>query len=170
LRAIERFDERFDELWLEVSAGIGVAVVRDSVYLNWRYAENPGCDCRIIAAEDRHGKLEGFVVYASLPKPVLTGVLLEFVTRPGAECAARLLLMKALSEMKARGSKAAALWSFLHQEHAGLLQSLGFRKREQNLFLQVRKVSDDLDWEQLTEPGNWYISMGDNDSYYGCSI
>ena len=39
---VERFDERHDRLWDEVSPDFECAVVRDASYLNWKYVSQPG--------------------------------------------------------------------------------------------------------------------------------
>ena len=39
IRDIDRFDESADELWLEASRGLDLAVERSAEYLNWRYLD-----------------------------------------------------------------------------------------------------------------------------------
>jgi len=170
VREITRFDERFDGLWDEVSKTVRAATLRDSSYLNWRYTEDPARSFEILSAEDKSGRLAGFVVFAALPAPVETGVILELVTRPGSPGVAHLLAARALGRLKELGSKSAAVWAFRHQENVDVLKRMGFREREQDLNLQVRKIAPDLDWSELTDRSGWYISMGDNDFYYGCPI
>ena len=170
VKKVDRFDERFDELWEDVSKRFGVATLRDSTYLNWRYTQNPGCSFETLTAEDKQGRLAGFIVFSCLPAPVDTGVILELVTRPGGKGVARLLTSRALNRLRDLGSKSAAAWTFDHQENAAVLKSLAFRKKEQDLYLQVRRLSPELDWDHLTERNRWFISMGDNDFYYGCPI
>jgi GNAT superfamily N-acetyltransferase len=41
LEAVDRFDERTDQLWEKARARFGAGVVRDAAYLNWRYVECP---------------------------------------------------------------------------------------------------------------------------------
>jgi hypothetical protein len=170
LRKTDHFDERFDDLWEKVSEDIGVAVVRDRAYLNWRYSENPQCNYEIYYAEDHRDRIAGFVVFSILPAPHDTGVILELIVDPARRGAAWMLLRKALSGMNGLGSKTVVSWSFPHQTSTGVMRAMGFRMSEQNLFLQVRRVSEKLDWEYITDRNKWFISMGDNDFYYGCPI
>ena len=59
---IDRFDDAFDQLWEEHRDRYAVVFWRNAATLNWRYAENPFWDHRIIRAE-RDGKLVGYVVW-----------------------------------------------------------------------------------------------------------
>gem|GEM_PF-5805839 len=170
IRKIERFDIKYDDLWSRASSGIGIAVVRDSAYLNWRYADNPLCNNETWTAIDSSGRSVGFIVFTTVPETHETGVILELVIDPACPGVTVTLLRKALSVMKGEGVVTAAFWAFQHQRAVRALRKMGFRKKEQNLFLQVRNLSEKLDWDELTDGKKWYISMGDNDFYYGCPI
>jgi hypothetical protein len=59
-----RFDRTFDELFQRAIADApGVVGVRDSRYLNWRYAENPLNDFLTVSLES-YGKLRGYAILA----------------------------------------------------------------------------------------------------------
>ncbi len=58
---IYSFDNRFDELWHKVSRQHNIAVVRDSRYLSWRYADKPGQGYIIFAAE-KEKELVGYII------------------------------------------------------------------------------------------------------------
>ena len=57
---LERFDERFDRLWQQVSPSLTIATVRDRAYLNWRYIDSP-VDYRVLAYVENDSVL-GYVV------------------------------------------------------------------------------------------------------------
>lgn len=170
LRKVTRFDSEFDELWMRMGNALDIAVERTSSYLNWRYVENPVRTYEIYAAEDRDGKVSGFIVFTCLPQPHDRGVIVELVAAPGEGGAALVLLKKAVSVMKSRGAGTAVAWCFPEQRNAGALGSAGFVMEEQNLFLQVRKLAGSLDWDYLCDRKRWFISLGDNDFYYGCPL
>jgi GNAT superfamily N-acetyltransferase len=170
LRKRESFDGAFDHLWEKVRGVLDIAVERTSAYLNWRYVENPVRQYEIYTAEKRDGALAGFIVFACLPELRNCGVILELVTAPGEPGAALLLLARALSEMKSRGAAAAVAWCFTDQRNTEALRAAGFAKEEQNLFLQVRRIEENLDWDYITDRRRWFISMGDNDYYYGIPL
>lgn len=48
---LDRFDDRFDELWRRTAHGARAAFVRDAAYLNWRYVGHPLYRYRIFAIE-----------------------------------------------------------------------------------------------------------------------
>lgn len=170
VRRIDRFSGEFDELWSRLSPSIDIAVVRDSEYLNWRYVDNPARDFEMLSARDRSGTLCGYIVYALLEGSENQGIILELMTAPGSASAARLLIDRALSDMKSRRMKMAVSWAFPEQRNVGALLSAGFVMREQNLFLQIRNLSNDIDQNFISDRRNWFISIGDNDAFYGCLI
>ncbi|MFQ6104546.1 MAG: GNAT family N-acetyltransferase [Candidatus Glassbacteria bacterium] len=170
IAAVDRFENGFDELWNRVSMQMGIAVVRDSAYLNWRYVENPQCNYEIYVAKDSRGGVAGFIIFTLLPAPHEHGVILEFIVDPKKWWVGFILLRKTLSRMKACSAKTAVSWSFPHQWTSWLLKATGFHRRGQNLFLQVRRISEGLEWEYLTDSSKWFISIGDNDFYYGCPV
>jgi hypothetical protein len=167
---VERFSHEFDDLWRRVASCLDVAVVRDSEYLNWRYADNPVRDFSVLAARDRSGTICGFIVYTELEGPDRQGIILELVTAPGRGRASRLLLGRALSDLKRKGMTTAVSWSFPEQRNTGAFRSAGFVMQEQNLFLQIRGLTGDVDPDILADRRNWFISIGDNDAYYGSLI
>ena len=62
VRAIDRFDERHDRLWNEVSRDFATAVVRDASYLNWKYVDQPGQDLLRVEILDR-GEVKAVAVW-----------------------------------------------------------------------------------------------------------
>ena len=64
LGRIYSFDNRFDELWYKVSNQHNIAVVRDSRYLRWRYADKPGQEYIILGIE-KERELAGYIILKS---------------------------------------------------------------------------------------------------------
>jgi GNAT superfamily N-acetyltransferase len=61
LRAVERFDADFDDLWRRASAQWPCAVVRRADYLNWQFARQPGKRYETLGLY-AGGQLAGYVV------------------------------------------------------------------------------------------------------------
>jgi len=61
IKDIHKFDERFDDFWLEVSKDYDYILIRDRAYLNWRYCDPRGGLYTIKVAEEL-GKILGYVV------------------------------------------------------------------------------------------------------------
>lgn len=57
------FDSRFDDLFTREGQADTVVGVRDSTYLNWRYAANPCYKSEVVLALNKQGQLEGFAVF-----------------------------------------------------------------------------------------------------------
>jgi GNAT superfamily N-acetyltransferase len=170
MRKRELFDDSFDRLWERMRGVLDVAVERTSAYLNWRYVENPVRRYEILAAERKDGSPAAFIVFACLPELQNCGVIVELVVAPGERGAAPLLLSRALSTMRSRGAATAVAWAFPDQRNVEALRAGGFTMEEQNLFLQVRRIEENLDWDYLCDRRRWFISMGDNDFYYGIPL
>jgi GNAT superfamily N-acetyltransferase len=170
LRRRDRFDDGFDQLWERMRSVLDIAAERTSAYLNWRYVENPVRQYEIYAAEESDGTVSAFIVFACLPEPRGCGVILDLVVAPGEPVAALLLLAQALARMKSLGATTAVAWCFPDQRNADALRIAGFAAQEQNLFLQVRRIREELDWDYLCDRRRWFISLGDNDFYYGCPL
>ncbi len=68
VEVVRRFDARVDRLWERIGHRFGLAVRRDSRYLNWKYAEPP--HVRYTTALLRRGDdVDGFVVYRHFREP-----------------------------------------------------------------------------------------------------
>lgn len=61
---VARFDGRADRLWERCAAEFGAAIVRDSAYLGWRYAEHPEARYRCAIAKAAGAEaIRGLAVY-----------------------------------------------------------------------------------------------------------
>lgn len=64
VRRVDRFTADADDLWAKVGADFRIAIVRDSRYLNWRYASATDHDYRLFECRERgSGALRGICVY-----------------------------------------------------------------------------------------------------------
>jgi hypothetical protein len=62
VRAVERFGEELDRLWLRCAPELGTCTVRDARQLNWRYGEHPDVRYVLYEARASSGELRGVAV------------------------------------------------------------------------------------------------------------
>lgn len=170
---VEGFDGRFDGLWQAASARFRVATVRDSTYLNWRYATNPLRSYHILIAE-RGTRLTGCLVLRALPE-TQTAAILEWLAIPEDEATVQTLL--AAATIWARHQKLVQLSCWLlpgHDFYQKVLRQSGFihspSKLAPGLFRQtthfiVRTLPGSSRDPNPKDLRNWYVSLGDHDYY-----
>ena len=67
VRPVDRFDERHDWLWTEVSADLQCAVVRDASYLNWKVRGPAGADVHAVRQMIHGGRVAGAAIWMVRP-------------------------------------------------------------------------------------------------------
>jgi len=165
---IDRFDDRITHLWSEFAQGIGFAVERDAAYLNWRLRAKPNSDYTVLGVIERD-ELIAIVVFAVHEKHGgRIGYIMECISRPGAEAAARALIGNAVRRMTEQRADAALAWCFAHSPNYGAFLRNAFfplptRLRPIELHLGVRAFDQSLA-PRITDRRNWYISYLDSDT------
>ena len=177
---VSRFDERFDSLWDKCEDQYPVSLIRDSLYLNWRYMDCPVQDYTAYAVTDGNGAIMGFVVmevkkgmrgFDTLDFEVtqaVRGEILDYLVAPMAE---REQVLEALMSVAQRhlvksGVDVISCWAQPHMPAYDLLVKLGFSVRQTPHTLIVRV--DDQEFpgvEKVLDISNWYITHGDKDHY-----
>ncbi|MFT3759921.1 GNAT family N-acetyltransferase [Thauera sp.] len=165
--AISRFDETYDQLWERSTARNKVTIDRTSQYMNWRYADCPRKDYKIIAVH-KNGVLEALCVSTIRKKHGGTiGYIMDVVHDPEAPLATKLALQSALKNMKKQGTDVTLAWSFDNTDSYALYMTQGFRKLPRSLqpiklFFGVKDTSKTLISD--IHPGDFFISYADSDT------
>jgi hypothetical protein len=166
---IRSFDKRFDELWQKVSSGFSIAVVRDSDYLNWRYAQSIS-DYKIIAAfMDK--ELVGYIVGTIEDKVGKDGEILTLGHIADIVChsehsEAAVKLITAMEEcLKSKNACAVSCWMLKHWFYAKILKNQGFLQLRSPAMLAALPIDDTVKNEEDTiyNQQNWFITIGDSD-------
>jgi Acetyltransferase (GNAT) domain len=149
-RAVERFGERHDGTYASAAPRLRNHVVRDSRYLNWRYADSPR----------RYGMLEsedgGFAVVGFTKRRGLRLALLMELVPAGRDVGA--LLHGALAA--ARGCVAVLAVPSPALPRSRLLRH-GFLPTPYRLDLMGKGLAEPLD----ARSGAWSVSLGDTDFF-----
>lgn len=164
VRSVERYGPETDALWDTERSRLGAAIVRDAIYLNWRYAEHP-VDYELLEARCRStNRLRGIAVVRQGGVDPSVACLTEWLV-PGDDPPAEAALIRhALDYARARQRNGLIAWFSTAGEHFSRFQTAhGFFARSgmhQELVLDPHN-SLGRDWLHQ----HWYQTLGDIDSY-----
>ena len=174
VKAIEEvtyFDQAFDELNEHLSMRFPIFVKRDSVFLNWRYFDNP-FNYRVLAIR-RTGKILGYLVYRFIDfAKMRCGIVLDFIVRKGITNieVGRGLIRNALNDMRENDCDIAGTLCLPNTTEFRILkQSMFFncpsllRPQPYPYIIRRNETAFEFDTD-LFEIGNWYVSIGDYDA------
>ncbi len=158
---IPRFDERFDALWERVKGELKVAVVRDSAYLNWRFADSPN-GYRLFALEAGGGEqVRGYVVLYREEERGLAHIA-DFLAEDRE--AVKPLLSRADRAARQEGCWALSCWSLDDGRLSAQLKPNGYlRVKSPNTLALVDIRCSAEQRGLLQDPANWYLTIGDSD-------
>lgn len=153
-------DKRFDLLWNAAKENYAVLAVRDSEFLNWRYARNPSHSYVILAAE-KGSELVGYTVLSiDRQDDVQKGEIVDLLAVDGKAEAA--LIGAALSWFHSQQADYALCYALREDGMSGTLARFGFR--EHPAFPPIPVVYQLYRQELealLTNSASWHITHGD---------
>ncbi|MFH1767713.1 MAG: hypothetical protein ABH858_00945 [Candidatus Omnitrophota bacterium] len=161
IRKIDSFNSDFDGFSRSISKTRGVTVVKDSVYLNWRYRDCPDCSYVRLAAYCDH-KLEGLIIFGT------TGLcgdvfLVELMVGDHNRIVMRALLLQALRQMKMAKKGYVAASFTAESALTRTLKELGFKSRGTKVWSADFIVATPVDnsFSAVLDFSNWDFSLGD---------
>lgn len=166
----ERFD-RFgpwaDDIWEATSSALGTAVVRDSKYLNWRFADAPASYDRFLV-RGATGDAVAYSVLRTVPwRRGRLSYLMDFAAQPLAKREAATALAAAVAVAQGCGSAGVAAVSTTRDPMHGLLRTMGFHrapKRATAGFSFGARLSGGLESHtELRRLDAWHITAADFD-------
>lgn len=164
-KTIERFDERFDDLWQRVGARYPIALARDSRYLNWRYVECP------FAYLKRSFEIAGKLVGASIVRVVrrgdsLEGHICDLILEAEPHWLFDVAAYYAIEDCRAAGADFVGLRVQSPDNYLQRFTAWGARRYQGKMLLIV--------YDKLLPPqglgidhtnlANWLVSFGDSDA------
>lgn len=161
---IARFDERFNRFWEERKGDHNIMVQRDSVYLNWRYAEHPTNQYKIFMCSDGDF-VKGFVVLTIEQAEIKRGFIMELLVEPGNGEAFDSLLSAVVEYFLKENVDVITAWLPEMNPLVGEFERWRFVKLEtqHDLIIKILKTEDEIDHKFIMDPANWFFSMGDSD-------
>lgn len=163
LEQIRSFDERFDRLWQRTCRDYPVMIVRDRRYLEWRFGRRPDAGYNVIAAS-RASELAGYMVTRGGSGSGHWGYLVDFLVEERSPRLFTLLLDEAVERLRREGAVgiscriAVPPYRRLLHRH-GFVPLLGAPRG----YLRATVRLANAEARGLTDPGCWFLTMGDGD-------
>jgi hypothetical protein len=156
------FDERINQFWEKASKLKNIMIVKDMKYLNWRYVAKPGNEYRIFMAKKQQ-EITGYIVLKLIKSIRSRGIIVDFLTLPGEDTTAKLLITRAIQCFKEDGAATIFCWMLKDTPYYGILKKLGFvRRRGPGMY--GGSANPNIPKEFVLNPANWYYVMGDGDA------
>jgi hypothetical protein len=156
---VEKFDKRFDELFLNVINKYKIITSRDSKYLNWRFVENPHNKYQIIAYIEEE-KVLGYAVIKTYNSGMI-GDIVDLIALN--DSVLRHLLNFSFNLFQSKNILSVNTW-FCDNENMNTLKEFNFQESGQYFHFIVKNNSEVLN-ENLFNFNNWYITMSDIDIF-----
>jgi hypothetical protein len=162
VREVKRFTADVDALWEQQKTTMGLGIVRDARYLNWRYADAHDAKYRLYECRERStGRLRGISVYTQndFLRP-RTAFLVDWLLPEGDDDAT--VAMVANAEARGRADGAPVLATLFPQQDPRFLrfQRLGFLVYGTRYFTVVAPFDNR---GTLFYREQWYHTCGDSD-------
>lgn len=163
IKEIKRFDQSFDDLFDKTSASIGISVVRDSRYLNWRFIEKPFINYSRFAAYDLEQNLEGYmVVHAESNNNQIRGKIIDFMVLSDRSDVFNALIKASCDRLIENDAE----YIQIITSNVSAIQSLyknGFNKSKSPFRFMVVNWEKEFEKEFIQDIHNWYITESDAD-------
>lgn len=163
IRQVNRFDAQVDRLWERCRPELRVATVRDTRYLNWRYADCPDVKYRLLLAGGTMGiPALGIAVLRIGLEDRPVACLVDWLVPSGAKVVAHQLLERCVEEARLAGMKELHTWLPPSSPWHRYLLDRGFQPVE-TACMTVHQFTPAVPLELLN--AHWYYTMGDSDHY-----
>lgn len=169
LKTANTFPIEVNDIWTKFSKDIQVSVIRDKVYLDWRYLEKPFENYQIIHAYTQDGIYVGYIVYCLKEKHGgNVAYIMEYIFDPQYNDLASNLLKYATNDLINKKADCILSWCFEHSFNFKNYRKVGFYKlpeklRPIELHFGVRSFDKALE-PIITNRRNWYLSYSDSDT------
>jgi len=158
---VSSFPDDIDGLWEELSGQYDVSLVRNGVYLEWRYVVNPDT-YSILIARDESDVLRGFMVTKiGFEEDVALAYIADFLVPEARTDILAELLAGALHRFYQQKVSSVAVWSINGSRAGSVFRRFGFIPRAKSpLLCYQNEVGRELSSRVL----KWHLTMGDTDN------
>jgi hypothetical protein len=166
VRSVDKFDHRIDQLVDQLTPVSPIATMKDSRYLNWRYADRPFKKESLFIAET-NGRLTGAMVLKFNPyRPEgRTGVVVDLVVDP-KDTVTLIALCRAAVRFFIDQRANAIGCIITNPEIARVFRKFAFRREATGkavLLGNLPKAAEDR--MSLERIENWSLTRGDSDGF-----
>lgn len=160
---IERFDDRINDFWEDVSRHFGAIVVRDKEYLNWRYFKRPDSNFKVLLAE-KDEKILGYIVFSSKDEK---GFIVDLLAYPNRLDVIQNLVLRAVEQLREEKVHRIICWMLENNPCYKVLRDNGFIPIPLKYSFRVTIQSPShVSTEFVKNPNNWYLTLGDTDGIF----
>jgi hypothetical protein len=159
---VAAFDGRFDRLWKRLRDRHPVMVVRDALYLNWRFLAIPLREYVCLLATEADVPRGYAVLRVAELLGLRAGLLVDFIVAPGEARAAEALLSHALSWFADEDVDLLATLMLPHTFEYRMLRRYRFWPLPKRLLPQPFRLVA-RDGPLVRDVRNWFFTLGDYD-------
>lgn len=162
IRRVTEFDNAFDELWDTCSPDYEIAVVRNKIYLNWRYLQRPDWKYYPFALYDGEA-LKGYVVLKLYKEEeTLRGHIIDIFARRDDERTLAGLIDHSLNFFIDEGVDEITVLIWGSPVVEKLFTGRGFFKEAIDRPLILRINLGHKYKDKIRDNSHWYFTMGDS--------
>lgn len=160
--AIQRFDGHFDRWWSEIEPALGCVVRRTSALLNWRYAQHPSHDYRILLLHRGDDLCGVAVARTGTSRGHRAGHLVELLAHPSDTEAIRSLIGAAEAEL-AREGVVLLRAAVRHRPVERALLRGGYLPVPSPIRFMVAAGNGAVARDDVLARRDWFLNAGDSD-------
>ena len=158
---VSRFGPVADELWAAYEPAVEVSMIRNTEYLDWRYADCPDVEYAMLVARGRDGTPRGLAVARGGFIGTQDAVLCDWVVPVEDRDAARALLVAVESQAKKINASGLHILFPGYSPEYKVVEACGYSARETQFIQVARSYTPNVPLDLLKE--KWFYTLGDYD-------
>jgi len=169
IRCEKAFPNAVNNLWINFSKNIGVAVNRNKAYLDWRYIQKPLENYCIAHCYNGENEYSGFIVYCIKEKHNgKIAYIMELIYDLNFPASGQELLKFAMLQIRKNNADCILSWCFKHAPNYNVFKNALFLNMSEKIRpIELHfgcKAYDKTVEKTISKRTNWYISYSDSDT------
>lgn len=159
---VDTFDARFDALWEAAKGQVQVGIVRDSRYLNWRFAQKPELEHMTYVYQE-NGTIGGYIVLLKQKdEQYAPGLVMDVLALPNRGDIVQALFAKAFQYFIREQAGQVRFGAMERGPYTEMVRGLFIRRVERWMCGQVY---GGVDPAFALDGDNWFVSFADTDFF-----
>ena len=162
---IANFDDSFDKLWEKASICFPIIIKRNSVNLNWRFVHQPYWKYRIFKAESKEDReIKGYVVLREgKSRGLRVGIVSDLFAPADDIHTIASLINFTIKYFGKKRDLDLIRCDILNRRFEQILKNFGFISIRSNSHFMLTNIHQDLEFDFVTSPDQWFINYADCD-------
>ena len=157
VKRVDRFDHAIDELWYRASVYYDVIAKRDSVYLNWKYANESGLPYSMFEFSWEDQVIGYSILITREENEIRTGYIVDFFAEPRhVKC----IMRHTVKYFRRQRVQKVCLYILCKRLEA-VLRKMGFHHRVAWARMMVKSKNDLC--ASVGDSDKWFVTLGDSD-------